>query len=266
MKKSLTLMGMSGVGKTTLSQKLAKNIWFHYSGDYRIATHYLADAVGDFLKVQAMQASPLFAQLLKADAINVQAKIRFDNLGALSAYIGKLGRADLGGLDLTTFLARQRLHHAAEVAACYDLAYFQKRAKQVYGYEYFIYDAGGSFCELEDEAVFAYVAKHSELVYIHADDDLFEELTQRAIAYPKPLYYNERFLLNTLAEYEKATGETVEDMRPDDFIRYVIPKLTAHRREKYRAIAKKYGTTICAKAAFAVQSEAELFDLIAKSR
>ncbi|HEY5700686.1 MAG TPA: ATPase, partial [Gammaproteobacteria bacterium] len=39
--KAVTLLGMSGVGKTTLANRLPKKEWFHYSGDYRIGTKYL---------------------------------------------------------------------------------------------------------------------------------------------------------------------------------------------------------------------------------
>ena len=35
--KAITLLGMSGIGKTTLAYKLPKSKWFHYSGDYRKA-------------------------------------------------------------------------------------------------------------------------------------------------------------------------------------------------------------------------------------
>ncbi len=39
--KSITLLGMSGVGKTMLADRLPKAEWFHYSADYRIGTKYL---------------------------------------------------------------------------------------------------------------------------------------------------------------------------------------------------------------------------------
>jgi len=39
--RRITLMGMSNVGKTTLSSILPKNKWFHYSIDYRLATVHL---------------------------------------------------------------------------------------------------------------------------------------------------------------------------------------------------------------------------------
>ena len=36
--KKVTLLGMSGVGKTHLSAMLRRHHWYHYSGDYRIGT------------------------------------------------------------------------------------------------------------------------------------------------------------------------------------------------------------------------------------
>ena len=34
-RKAVTLMGMSGVGKTVLANRLPETRWFIYSGDYR---------------------------------------------------------------------------------------------------------------------------------------------------------------------------------------------------------------------------------------
>lgn len=263
MKKSLTLMGMSGVGKTTLSRKLPTTKWFHYSGDYRIATHYLNDAIGDFLKIEAMQ-SPVLAALLKSDSVHVSSNLSIDNLAPVSAFIGKLGRADLGGLNLDEFLKRQRLHRDAEIAACYDIGYFKQRAASLYGYEYFIHDAGGSICELDDEDVIAYIAEQTDFVYLHADDDLSETITERALDYPKPLYYNEVFLMQQLTDYGKQHNvANVTDIEPNDFIRFVIPKMVQHRRERYLAIAERYGKVIDANAVFHVRDEADFLELIA---
>ena len=55
--KAITLLGMSGVGKTTLAYKLPKSKWFHYSGDYRIGTKYLAEPILDNIKRQAMRST-----------------------------------------------------------------------------------------------------------------------------------------------------------------------------------------------------------------
>ena len=53
--KCITLLGMSGVGKTYLSALLRRFDWFHYSGDYRIGTRYLYEPILDLVKQQAMQ-------------------------------------------------------------------------------------------------------------------------------------------------------------------------------------------------------------------
>lgn len=263
MKKSITLLGMSGVGKTTLSQKLPTEKWFHYSGDYRIATHYLNDSIRDFLIEEAMK-SPVIAHLLKNDAINVQPKLAIDNLAAVSAYIGKLGNPALGGFDWETFIGRQHKHREAEIAACYDVGVFKEKA-QSQGYDYFLHDAGGSICELDDQAVIDYLGKETEFVYLHADDDLAEAITQRALAYPKPIYYNEAFLTKQLSAYGEAKSiNHIEEMTPDDFIQFVIPKLMQHRRERYLAIAEKHGKIIDAKVAFSIRDERDFLDLLEK--
>ena len=44
--KRLTLLGMSGVGKTHLAKLIGeKGGWFHFSGDYRIGSTHLKDAI-----------------------------------------------------------------------------------------------------------------------------------------------------------------------------------------------------------------------------
>ena len=48
--KRVTLVGMSGVGKSYLSAKLRGSHWFHYSGDYRIGTRYLDEHIIDMIK------------------------------------------------------------------------------------------------------------------------------------------------------------------------------------------------------------------------
>ena len=53
-RKAVTLLGMSGVGKTWLANKLPKTDWFHYSGDYRIGTKYLSEAILDNVKRQVL--------------------------------------------------------------------------------------------------------------------------------------------------------------------------------------------------------------------
>ena len=53
--KAITLLGMSGVGKTYLSNILRESDWYHYSGDYRIGSRYLNEPILDNIKKQAME-------------------------------------------------------------------------------------------------------------------------------------------------------------------------------------------------------------------
>ena len=94
--KAITLLGMSGVGKTTLANKLPKTDWFHYSGDYRIGTRYLAEPIIDNVKRAAMQVSFL-RELMCSDSIYIGSNITVHNLEPLSAFLGKVGDTASGG-------------------------------------------------------------------------------------------------------------------------------------------------------------------------
>jgi hypothetical protein len=147
--KAITLLGMSGVGKTTLAYKLPKSVWFHYSGDYRIGTKYLAEPILDNIKRQAMQVGFL-RDLLRSDSIYIASNITVHNLEPVATFLGKIGRPDLGGLPVHEFKKRQKLHREAEIGAMRDVAAFIDKAQEIYGYDHFINDAGGSIVELED--------------------------------------------------------------------------------------------------------------------
>jgi len=118
--KKVTLLGMSGVGKTYLSTLLCGHHWFHYSGDYRIGTRYLDEAILDNIKQQAMQI-PFLRDLLRSDSIYIVNNITVDNLKPVSSFLGKLGNPEAGGLPLAEFKRRQELHHTAEIAAMRDV-------------------------------------------------------------------------------------------------------------------------------------------------
>ena len=71
--KRITLLAMSGAGKTTLANKLPKSSWFHYSGDYRIGTKYLKEPIIDNIKRHAMTV-PFLKELLLTDSISINSK------------------------------------------------------------------------------------------------------------------------------------------------------------------------------------------------
>ncbi|MDO4643077.1 MAG: hypothetical protein Q4A74_04485 [Cardiobacteriaceae bacterium] len=255
----ITLMGTSGVGKTTLATMLQSAGWFHYSGDYRIATRYLNEPISDWLTLLARR-EPVLAALLRDDAVSVEGKVTIERLHILSAFIGKLGR---DGYDARTFIERQQLFHDAEQAAMYDVPNFIERAERLYGYKAFINDAGGSICEIDDDALFQVLAAHTLFVYIDTDEALYAELEARAIAYPKPICYHSEFLQQMISEYSVMKGGLTPDrFESDDFIRFVTPKMMAHRRARYLRLAARFGITLDARAVWQVRDAADFKELL----
>ena len=263
--KSITLLAMSGAGKTTLSNKLPKDKWFHYSGDYRIGTKYLEEPILDNIKQQAMGV-PFLRDLLKSDSIYICSNISVDNLSPVSSFLGKLGNPELSGLPLAEFKRRQALHHQAEIAAMNDVPEFIHKAEAIYGYKHFINDAGGSVCELDDPAVLERLAEHTLIVYISIPESLQQTIIERAKSDPKPLYYRPEFIDEKLAEYMQDRNYTSTDqIDPNDFVSWVFPVLFKSRIPRYEAIASRYGYTISATDTAKVNTEAEFLQLIAQA-
>ena len=104
--KRITLLGMSGVGKTHISSMLRGHDWFHFSGDYRIGTRYLDEPILDIIKQQAMQV-PFLRDLLRRDWIDIKNNIKIHDLGPVLTFVGKLGDPEWGGLSLDEFSRRQ---------------------------------------------------------------------------------------------------------------------------------------------------------------
>ena len=263
--KAITLLGMSGVGKTTLANKLPKSNWFHYSGDYRIGTRYLAEPIVDNVKRAAMQV-PFLRGLLCSDSIYIASNITVHNLEPLSTFLGKVGDPSKGGLACEEFLARQRLHHDAEVNAMRDVVEFVHKARDIYGYDHFVNDAGGSICELDDPATIELLAAHTMIVYIRADEGMEQEVIRRQRTHPKPLYYSEPFFRRSLARYLEEEGlGSPDEIDPDRFVRWIFPRLVERRRPLYEGIASAHGYTVAAADAETVRDEQDFVHLVARA-
>lgn len=262
--KSITLLGMSGVGKTRLSTMLREH-WFHYSGDYRIGTRYLDEPILDNIKQQAMQVEFL-RDLLRTDSIYIANNLSVDNLKPVASFLGKLGNPELDGLALPEFKRRQALHHQAEVLAMRDVPEFISKAQEIYGYHHFINDAGGSVCELDDEKTLKMLSENTLIIYIKATEQDEKALIRRAELDPKPLYYREAFLDEQLAAYmTQRSLEYVAQIDPNDFVRWVFPHLFYSRIPRYEAIAAEYGYTISTTDLAQVQCEQDFTALIEKA-
>ena len=261
--KTVTLLGMSGVGKTYLSTLLCGHNWFHYSGDYRIGTRYLYEPILDLIKQQAMQV-PFLRDLLQRDWIYIRNNIRVDDLGPVLSFVGKLGDPERGGVALEEFSRHQAAYREAEIAAMRDVPAFIRKAQDIYGYCHFVNDVGGSLCELDEPSVIDLLVEHTLILYIQVTDHKDEQkLIERAQNDPKPLYYRPAFLHEQLAIYlqENNLGYAAE-MDPDEFTRWVFPRLFHSRVPRYEAIAKPYGYTVTSREVTQVRDEADFLELL----
>lgn len=261
--RSITLLGMSGVGKTHLSTMLRHHQWFHYSGDYRIGTRYLNEPILDQIKQQAMQV-PFLKDMLRQDWIHISNNIKVDDLGPVLSFIGKLGDPEQGGVPLAEFKHRQALYRQGEIYAMRDVPEFIRKAKEIYGYRHFVNDVGGSLCELEEPSIIELLAKHTLILYIQVTTKVEEDkLIQRAQSDPKPLYYRPDFLNTQLTAYLADMGFTyAAEMNPDEFTRWVFPRLFRSRVPRYAAIAEPYGFTITSQEVANVRDENDFNDLM----
>lgn len=261
--KSVTLLGMSGVGKTYLSALLRDSNWFHFSGDYRIGTRYLDEHILDMIKQQAMQV-PFLKELLRRDWIYIRNNIKVHDLGPVLSFVGKLGNPELGGVELEDFIERQALYREAEIATMHDVPAFIRKAREIYGYRNFVNDVGGSLCELDEPSVINSLAKNTLILYIQVTDKEEEQkLITRAQSAPKPLYYRAEFLQDQLEIYLRDNNFSyAAEMDPDEFTRWVFPRLFHSRIPRYEAIAKPHGYTVTSQEVSQVRDENDFLQLL----
>ena len=261
--KKVTLLGMSGVGKTYLSTLLCGHNWFHYSGDYRIGTRYLDEPILDIIKQQAMQV-PFLHDLLRRDWIYIRNNIKVDDLGSVLSFVGKLGDPEQGGVALEDFVHRQAQYREAEIAAMHDVPEFIRKSQEIYGYPHFVNDVGGSLCELDEPSVIDLLVTHTLILYIQVTDKEEEQkLIERAQSDPKPLYYRPNFLKQQLEIYlEENTMSYAAEMEPDEFTRWIFPRLFHSRIPRYEAIAAPHGYTVTSREVSEVRDEADFLQLL----
>ena len=78
------------------------------------------------------------------------------------------------------------------------------------------------------------------------------------------MYYQETFLDEQLAAYLDQQGlDYIALINPDDFVRWIFPRLFRARIPRYEDIAARYGYTVATDEILAVESENDLIDLIA---
>jgi len=268
--KAVTIFGMSGVGKTTLAQLLQDSGWFHYSVDYRIGTRYMGEHIVDNFKREAMRV-PFLRDLLMSDSIHINSNITFENLKPLSTYLGKPGDQAKGGIPFAEYKRRQNQHREAEIRALLDVPAFIGKARDIYRYENFVCDSGGSLCEIVDPAnrldpVLTCLAQSSLLLYIEGTPEHTRMLVERFRKHPKPMYYQPAFLERKWAEYKALHAIASDDaVDPDGFAVWGFEQLLHHRIPLYKAIADNFGYTVRMRDIPAIATEAQFVGLVANA-
>jgi len=269
-RKRVLLFGMSGLGKTHVSNMLRDSgQWYHYSVDYRIGTRYMGEHITDNFKREAMRV-PFLRELLMSDSIHIGSNITFNNLAPLSTYLGKPGDAARGGLPIAEYRRRQAQHEQAEIAALLDTTHFIHRGQDIYGYPHFVCDSGGSICEVvnpEDstDKVLTALAENVLMVWIEGSEDHTEELVRRFDKAPKPMCYQPAFLSTCWQGYLEETGLAEDAVDPDAFVRWTYARALAHRQPRYAAMAKNWGTKVSADQVAGLRDTADFIDLIANA-
>lgn len=269
-RKRVLLFGMSGLGKTHLSQLLRDSgQWFHYSIDYRIGTRYMGERIADNAKREAMKV-PFLRELLMTDSIYIGSNITFHNLSPVSTYLGKPGSEAKGGMPMAEYTRRQAQFREAEEKALMDTGYFIERAEALYGYPHFICDTGGSICEWVDpedksDPLLTELSRQCLMVWIEGSEAHTAELIRRFDKAPKPMSYRPDFLAKVWGEYLSENNLSESEVDPDAFIRFTYSRALAHRQPLYQSMARNWGVKISADEAKAVSSEADFTALVARA-
>ncbi len=222
--KKVLLFGMSGLGKTHVSNMLrASGNWFHYSVDFRIGSHYLRE--------------------------HISGDISFDNLEPLASYLGKPGDPTKGGIEFKEYMRRQLQHEQAEINTLLDSTRFIATARDTH--DHFICDSGGSICEVvdphdENNQVLKTLSENLLMVWIKGSDEHSVELVKRFDAAPKPMYYHPNFLRQKWDEYLSNNNTIATKVDPDKFVRWAYAQALAQRQPRYAAMANNWGVTVTA--------------------
>ena len=265
--KRVSLLGMSGLGKTKLSNMLQSTFsWFHYSVDYRIGTRYLDEHIVDNFKQEAMK-NVFLRDLLLSDSIYISSNLNFNNLSPLSTYLGKPGSEDLGGIDFNLYKKRQKQHREAEILSVLDTNKFIEKSNNIYAYQNFVCDTSGSICEVvnpEDpnDPLLTHLYKNTLIILIKGDKKHKDQLTKRFKANPKPIYYNENFLNEKWSNFKNINNVNNKNVDPNKFILYCFEDLLDHRIPIYDSIAKNWGITINADDISKVKNEKDFINLV----
>ena len=222
--KRIALLGMSGLGKTFISQNLFKNDnWSHYSVDYEIGK-----------------------LLFKNEHENLFEGFTIDNLTNLSNFLGKPGSSSKGGIPFSEYVLRQRLHCEAEKEATLNACSLIEKSPDL---SKIVCDTSGSICELvnpsdKEDKLLTSLSRNFLIICLEAPDSIYQVLIDRFLAKPKPMYYEENFLNSLWRSFKSGSSNTDDKINPDDFMVFGFKALIERRKAIFDKISKNWGITL----------------------
>ena len=240
--KRIALLGMSGLGKTFISQNLFKyDNWSHYSVDYEIGKLLFKD------KHQKL-----------INGFDV------DNLTNLSNFLGKPGSSLKGGIPFSEYVSRQRLHRDAEKKATLHACSLVEKSPDL---SEMVCDTSGSICELvnpsdKEDKLLTSLSRNFLIICLEAPDSIYQVLIDRFLARPKPMYYEENFLHSLWQTFKIGSTDTEDKINPDDFMIFGFKALIKRRKAIYDMIAKNWGIKLNFDILRGVKTSADLMEAV----
>jgi hypothetical protein len=107
------------------------------------------------------------------------------------------------------------------------------------------------------------LVENTLILYIQVSNSEQEQvLIERAVSDPKPLYYRADFLQQHLQLYFEETGlEYAAQIDPDEFARWIFPRLFHSRLPRYDEIAK-LGYTVTSREVDGVENDADFLEIL----
>ncbi len=235
----ITLVGMSGCGKTSLSQKLAMENFFHYSIDYEIAHTHLREKIRQSVIEKIKTQSIFFKELYEKFAIKLDLSLTFDDLEVIATFVIPMN--ENGKIPLGIFLEHQELYKKAELLATMEFFPKAKIAFKNYGILGFINDTTGSICEivLENDELIDILKNRTKVVYLQTDESHKQMLISRSREKVKPILYNRKFLMENLREYYNSESFLPEFEIEKEFFLWLFPRLVDFRQKNYEELIQR---------------------------
>ncbi len=226
----VSLMGLSGVGKTRATKKLQEA-----RGD-RVRSHSIDKAI--WTGRSALRDDfERWAIETNRDIGHVAA----DSLVVTADYLGMLVDPSKGGLPEEEFRRRQALHAQAEREAVLQVNNIIKYPSD------WVIDLSGSFCEVVDpwhpnDEVINVIKQNTTSLLIKATREHIGKLANQQNEKPKPLYYRPEFLdeqIPIMLDFYNVAN--MEDLSPIAVSDFLYPRLMEERMRRYAAIVASMG-------------------------